>query len=468
MCIKGKTFTKYRIMLLTTCFVLLLLSGCGNRALENPVPQTQMPVQMEQKLLAFGEANQADGNKVTIQLIMTKGEWYTEDHAGAGGGTYPENYSGFYRIDVLDEEGALLDSREINQDFKEEGEKLNFPGSFQLQLADYNGDGNIDFSIGQYGSSSMNLFYLYSVTDDGRIELISEEIPAASKDFSMVFEQSPEEGICQLEVPVWNNALGQEETVLYSWEEAAGLFIQGSKEPVTTREKQDIMGIWGYTGYLDECSGYMGYESFVEQDYDQDGRPDRVYRQMQDKGEMCNYRIEFGNGDMLTLDRAVWDTGFPAIQAADLTGNGFNEIIFTLSYDTSTNPRAFGDLAIFEKTGNEYVRSELPFILGEESYSQCLSFTYRVVKEHVIEVTCEEADFIREFDIDEDSWNAGSYAAAYDGTTNEKPVYDAVVTEKNGKPILICRIELFDKYVGYEAVAAVGYANGAFQIEEVE
>ena len=105
----------------------------------------------------------------------------------------------------------------------------------------------------------------------------------------------------------------------------------------------------GYRGFLDECTGWTGYNAFVNQDYDGDGVADRVLRIYQEESEYCQYQVVFGNGNVLELDKEVYDTGTPWVESADINGDGEQEIIFSQQYGFSTDMRGFGDLAIFEK-----------------------------------------------------------------------------------------------------------------------
>ena len=74
-----------------------------------------------------------------------------------------------------------------------------------------------------------------------------------------------------------------------------------------------------YTGYLDECTAWDGYLQFTGQDYDGDGKTDRVYRTNLIDDEMCMYRIEFGNGDVLETKQL--GMGMPEIRTCDLNGD---------------------------------------------------------------------------------------------------------------------------------------------------
>lgn len=88
-----------------------------------------------------------------------------------------------------------------------------------------------------------------------------------------------------------------------------------------------------YTGYMDECVQWTGYRQFKDQDYDGDGRIDRVFRTYQKNTEYCHYKILFGNQMVIDVSDQVPAIGTPSVRAADMNGDGKNEIVFSLQYD---------------------------------------------------------------------------------------------------------------------------------------
>ena len=145
-----------------------------------------------------------------------------------------------------------------------------------------------------------------------------------------------------------------------------------------------ITGIWEYEGYVDECTAYTGREEFVDADYDLDLKPDRVYREWNAEDETALYTIEFGNGDNLEVP-AGWETGFPHVQYADLDSDGNSEILFTLSYDTSTDPWSFGDLWLFDKDPDTglYEEVDLPLVKGKNG-AKGLTIEYDAPEENTV------------------------------------------------------------------------------------
>lgn len=142
-------------------------------------------------------------------------------------------------------------------------------------------------------------------------------------------------------------------------------------------------GYMGYTGYMDECSTWISaWNDFESDDYDADGLYDRVYRTKRENTEFCHYRIEFGNGEILSFEKAVSDVGTPAVRSVDLTGDGENEIIFSLSYGMSTDPSVGGDMVVYEKVDSAYRKVKFPFEESETGYEQMLEIIYDKAKGH--------------------------------------------------------------------------------------
>lgn len=156
------------------------------------------------------------GRLVSVGLWLDSGIYGSAEEFVPGVGVYEENFKGQYFLRVVDREGNILSERYIAQDF--DADTLNFPGAFEIVEKDYNEDSCPDFTIGTAGSSSMNLYALYTLWEDGTIGLLGRDIPNGSpEDFSVELESGLEKSFS---VKVWNNAVGEEEQILYAWDEA--------------------------------------------------------------------------------------------------------------------------------------------------------------------------------------------------------------------------------------------------------
>lgn len=134
----------------------LVLTGC--KPADNTV---QSPV-----ILAEGSARLADGKSVAVYLEMTKGE---NLQASPGESPYPSYVQGTFQFRVSEGEYPF-DTLYTGAAVFDGGTELTFPQPFTLELQDYNGDGNPDFTLGQRSAGSTNMLYqLYSLDADGNI-----------------------------------------------------------------------------------------------------------------------------------------------------------------------------------------------------------------------------------------------------------------------------------------------------------
>lgn len=255
-------------------------------------------------------------------------------------------------------------------------------------------------------------------------------------------------------------------------------------------DEESAAGIFGYqdyTGYLDECLQWGDARNdFTNQDYDRDGLTDRVWRENIEDWAVANYRIEFGNGDVIQMDGL--GGGMPQVRSADLTGDGVPEILFTQSYGYSTDPTAFGEVALFEKTPDGYRQMELPggmikepkdhvdfYLYTETQYLYCPTLTYHIEHAggHSLQITCLETaqdtplDVI--VDIDEDTWNSGCYDEYYWSEDIEHPIWLMQIEEReNELPRLKLYTAVLDKWCADSVILTLVYRDGALQMEDAE
>lgn len=222
---------------------------------------------------------------------------------------------------------------------------------------------------------------------------------------------------------------------------------------------------WSYFGYEDEFSGSMA-QDFRDQDYDNDGIYDRVYREPAGDTELVHYRIELGNGIVIDMDKGVYGTGFPHVKGADINGDGENEIVFSLTYDTSTDMRGFGDMAVYEKNGDTYEKAKLPFQEAEEGYEQTIAVLYEPVHEiheNLMRVSVDGYETL--VPINTYQWGNLSYSTCFNEEM-EGTVWDNYILNDNGEEKLVCKIHLFDKWSWYGLFAVLGYEDGAYRVDE--
>lgn len=222
---------KKRIVVLVVAFLItgMVVAGLFMRPAESGT--------LENTILADTVIEIGEYKDYSITLLMTEGQYYTEDQTAPGGGIYKENYEGEYVIQLRDADDETVDEFSLNEDWGYE--KINFPGEFALCVSDYNRDGFPDFTIGNYASSSMNSFWLYSIDENGKIYNIGEFL-SLSKEFSVFPEQ--EQGSSNIYVTVWNIARGEEEQMEYIWSEEAGKYINkdSTNAEGSNRSKEEI------------------------------------------------------------------------------------------------------------------------------------------------------------------------------------------------------------------------------------
>lgn len=239
-----------------------------------------------------------------------------------------------------------------------------------------------------------------------------------------------------------------------------------------------IFDYGNYTGYLDECVDWMNCSQFQGKDYDGDGLTDRVYRENLTDYESCNYRIEFGNGDLIEIPRM--GSGMPDVMTCDLEGDGSKEILFQLSYGFSTDPMAFGEAAVFKKQNGKYEQllppQDLCAYMGEDEsdpqgslslYQPSLTLCYEKQSEWEIRVMARE---LAKFGVLDETVSVNDDVAAMFNSPSAEKEHRSVCYEttvvKGTKDLLELHFEVFQKWSSDEVVVTTAYENGKLQIIE--
>ncbi|MCR5501395.1 MAG: hypothetical protein K6F53_00130 [Lachnospiraceae bacterium] len=252
-------------------------------------------------------------------------------------------------------------------------------------------------------------------------------------------------------------------------EDATGTSGEGAG-PESEEDEEDLsfFAIWEYEGYVDECREYVWKKEFRDCDYDSDGKTDRVNRSWDGDRQTAVYTVEFGNGDRLTVPEG-WETGFPHIQGGDLNGDGINEILVTLTYDTGTDPYSYGDMWLFEKdpASGKYAEAQLPLAKGENG-AKGFEIEYEKPEGNRITFSIKEAGFTRTEEVEED------YVSSWwteDAATQLRCVYYAEITE-GASPAIRCYLAPFPRHylsLGFNISGGNGkYETGYIEIDEPE
>lgn len=186
-------------------------------------------------------------NDYHVYLVMKKGRSFSGEEEGYGGGIYDTNFMGEYELVVYKGTDGMSIASKIESSvllpLSFDGKYLNFPEDASLNAADYNGDGNIDFALGQWASSGENAFMLFTVDKNGIIsQLNTSESPfiVSNKEFSPVFEKLSD---VSFKLPRYSNATGETTEFLASWD--GGKFVitqkENSKVSLTAANAKDFI-----------------------------------------------------------------------------------------------------------------------------------------------------------------------------------------------------------------------------------
>lgn len=219
--------------------VSFLLSGCA-RAEGSPAGTQASPPQDEAAgetmcdlVLAQGDAVLGDGRSVTVRLILREGVFLSGEQVAPGGGLGEENYQGVCEVQVL-ADGEALSSLVLEGDGREELLFSDTSLPFALRFADYNGDGNPDFTIGQWAGSTADCYTLFTIAPDGTVTpqsapyaIFASDGKEDQNEYCAVFEREGNGFIARF----YNNATGEYERIPYRWDAAKNTYLedQGGK-----------------------------------------------------------------------------------------------------------------------------------------------------------------------------------------------------------------------------------------------
>jgi len=188
--------------------ILVLLTSC------NP-SQSRESIRVESDMtIAYSDMYPITGKHHTLSLKLVEGS-YSEDWSP--GPFMGRNWKGEFRLILEDESGHALSSLNLNEYFLEE---LIFNDLFEIQFDDYNGDQAIDFTIGQYSTSNGNVYRLFTLTADDKIQELeidnNQELIASGGDrYSIKLKKLDSRSF---QTTHYNNAAGIEIEVTYTWD----------------------------------------------------------------------------------------------------------------------------------------------------------------------------------------------------------------------------------------------------------
>lgn len=133
-------------------------------AANTSTPEKKLEIDIQSPMTLSNTMCTFNGQSAYLRLKMVKGRYYEDWNPGALMGTI---WEGSFVIDLTDEYGKIITETDISKMFTE---TLTFKTSFNLEFDDYNNDGDLDFTIGQYGSSNGNVYKIFTLRKDGSIE----------------------------------------------------------------------------------------------------------------------------------------------------------------------------------------------------------------------------------------------------------------------------------------------------------
>lgn len=134
------------------------------------------PIAVESPMtISDNNLNLVNGKPQYLRLKLVRGKYYEDWSPGPIRGTV---WEGDYSIELADEYGNVKAQTDLSRYYHG---PLIFMSHFQLEFDDYNGDGDIDFTIGQYASGNGWDYRLFTLRENGDIE----ELPI--RDHSALF-----------------------------------------------------------------------------------------------------------------------------------------------------------------------------------------------------------------------------------------------------------------------------------------
>ncbi|WP_248925825.1 hypothetical protein [Paenibacillus hamazuiensis] len=157
----------------------------------------------------------------TLLVRMTEGVYREEKEPGPFQGW---QWEGKFLLELIDAQGKADSSLSLNDAFGET--PLRFHKKFEIPFVDYNNDGALDFAIGQYASSNLYAYRLFTVKPDGIAPLPVRgvaELMSSDRSYAASFPMTSKDAFV---VPVYDNATGKHREDRYEWRNGAFSFLQ--------------------------------------------------------------------------------------------------------------------------------------------------------------------------------------------------------------------------------------------------
>lgn len=163
-------------MLLVACSGNMDDNGAGIIDTTNPTTQSQngdqvdiavsSPMTVSENLIRYNDAD------AYLRLKMVKGKYYEDWSPKTISGTVLE---GSFIFELSDGFGNTITQTELSSFYSK---PLIFTDKFNIELDDYNNDGKLDFTLGQYSLNNGKSYKIFTIESDGTIEeLVIKDTP---------------------------------------------------------------------------------------------------------------------------------------------------------------------------------------------------------------------------------------------------------------------------------------------------
>lgn len=190
---------KIKYLICGMLLISMLFCGCNSGSNKKNKEQESIVVKTE---VTLGSCTLENMNKDNYLLVLQlyNGEYYEEYLPGSNFGT---NWVGKFKLRIIDTiDGKVIDSYELN-----EWDEFTIKDKINITLKDYNGDGDYEFLIGQYGSSNFNIYRMYYITKNFKIGYYDKigEINISNKSYSPEVKVN---NIGDIEYSYYDNSIG--------------------------------------------------------------------------------------------------------------------------------------------------------------------------------------------------------------------------------------------------------------------
>ena len=225
-----------------------------------------------------------------------------------------------------------------------------------------------------------------------------------------------------------------------------------------------------YTGFLDE---HPLREDIDKDDFDGDGLDDRLYQRYNEEKDTKEVYLFFGSGEMLLLDAKVW-TMFYGVKAADLTGDGTNELLFTHHIIAADDDGATY-FSIFTKDNGSWERMELPGVWSnyENGYARnhTETFCLDIVNDQTIKVSHPDCGSSAELTVSEyvmDLMRSCMQGEHRDEWTESALGVSIEANSELGHAVLRLHGRIGDRWEWRSFSWLLGYVDGEWKVLAVE